>query len=114
MNSYQAFGYGQIMQPTSYSMPRIHGRPVSSVAEIGVGDVPTDGTTGWFPAHDGSCVWAKRWNANGSITTTRYVQEPMEVPNLADDGMAALEARIEALEAAVSKKKRKEAVVESD
>ena len=114
MNSYQTFGYGQMVQPSPYTMPRIHGRPVTSAAEIGIGDVPTDGSTGWFPAHDGSCVWAKRWNPNGSVTTLRYVPEPMEVPNLADDGMAALEARIEALEAAVAKKKRKEAVVEPD
>ena len=114
MNSYQTFGYGQMAQPTTYAIPRIHGRPVSSVGEIGVGDVPTDGSAGWVPAHDGSCVWSKRWNANGSISTLRYVPEPVELPNLEDDGVASLEARVSALEAALAKKKRKEAVIEPD
>lgn len=115
MNNYQMFGYGQTYQPQfqPYAPPRIHGRVVSSANEIGVGDVPTDGTTGWFPAYDGSCVWGKRWNPNGSIETICYRPEPVEVPNLADDGIAALTERVEALEAALAKKpKRKEAAVD--
>ena len=110
MNSYPMFGYGQTYQPPPYSPPRIHGRVVASVNEIGVGDVPTDGTTGWFPASDGSCVWGKRWNPNGSIETVRYTPEPMEAPSPADGGIADLRERVEALEAAMAKKqKRREA-----
>lgn len=107
MNNYQMYGYGQTYQPQfqPYAPPRIHGRVVSSANEIGVGDVPTDGTTGWFPAYDGSCVWGKRWNPNGTIQTVRYTPEPVEAPQ---DEMAGLVRKVEA------KLSGKEVVVESD
>lgn len=104
MNVFQPF-------PMFYAQPRLYGRMVSSANDISVGDIPTDGNWGWFPVFDGSCVWAKRWNANGTIETVKYVEELVQGPSSEDD----LRARIEALEAAVAKpKRRKEAVVEAD
>lgn len=107
MNSYQQYqGFGQ-----PYA-PRLVGRAVKSVAEVGVGEVPTDGTTGWFPAIDGSCVWGRKWSGNGTIETVRYVPEPREEP---EDKLAVLTERVAALEAALAKRpRRKEAVLEDD
>lgn len=107
MNSYQQYaGFGQPYPP------RLVGRAVKSVDEVGVGEVPTDGSAGWFPALDGSCVWSRRWNGNGTIVTTRYVPEPVSEPV---DELAELKERVAAIEAAVAKKaKRKEATVEDD
>lgn len=107
MSNYQHYsGFGQ-----QYA-PRIVGRAVQSVSEVGVGEVPTDGSAGWFPALDGSCVWSRRWNGNGTIETVRYVPEQVEEPV---DELAVLKGRVEALEAALAKKsKRKEPELESD
>ena len=107
MNNYQQYhGFGQ-----SYA-PRIVGRAVSSVAEVGVGEVPTDGSAGWFPALDGSCVWSKRWNGNGTIETVRFVPEKVEDPV---DELTVLKERVEALEASIAKKAtRKETDLEND
>ena len=94
--------------PQTYPQSRLNGREVASIAEVGVGDVATDGSMSWFPARDGSCVWGKRWNPNGTIQTVQYTPEPVEAPQ---DEMAGLIRRVEALEARLS---GKEAVVESD
>lgn len=102
----QQYGYSQQYQQ------RLAGRLVSSASDVGIGEVPTDGSRGWFPAHDGSCVWAKRWNANGTIETTRYVPEAADEPV---DELAVLKERVAALESAIAKKaKRKEAALEDD
>lgn len=106
MNSYQYQGFGQ-----PYS-PRLSGRIVKAITEIGVGEVPTDGSIGWFPAADASCVWAKKWSGNGTIETVRYVPEPREEP---EDKLAVLTERVAALESAIARKpKRKEAALEDD
>ena len=107
MYQYQQYqGYSQ-----QYA-PQLAGRAVQDVSQIGVGDVPTDGSTAWFPASDGSCVWARKWNGNGTIETVRYVPEPMPEPV---DELAALRERVEAVEAALAKKaKRKEAALEDE
>ena len=107
MNAFQQYqGYGQPFAP------RLVGRAVKSVADIGVVEVPTDGSTGWFPAVDGSCVWGKKWSGNGTIETVRYVPEPREEP---EDPLAVLTERVAALEAAISKKaKRREQADEDD
>lgn len=107
MNGNQMFGATMYGQPYP---PRIHGRIVSSLGEIGVCDVPTDGSMGWFPSHDGTCVWGKRWNPNGSIETVQYLPQPVERK---DDGLSELLQRVSALEAAMASQ-GKEAVLESD
>lgn len=53
----------------------IPGKMVSSFEEITVADVPQDGSLALFPKSDGSCVFGKVWNGNGSITDIRYVPE---------------------------------------
>ena len=74
--------------------PQMQGRTVASADEITVQEVPTDGTMGWFPAQDGSCVWGKRWTPDGSIVTVRYSPDsPTAEP--APDPVAALSARVD-------------------
>lgn len=102
----QQYGYAHQYQP------RLVGRVVASASDVGIGEVPTDGSSGWFPASDGSCVWAKRWSANGSIETTRYIPETVDEPV---DELSVLKDRVAALESAIAKKaKRKEAAGEDD
>lgn len=80
MYPYQPFQ--QPYQPAIPSMPQsmpiqttsgISGHLVGSHEEIQPNDVPMNGTAAYFPTQDGSVIYAKQWNPNGSITTIRYV-----------------------------------------
>lgn len=53
----------------------IPGKMVGNYEEITVADVPQDGSLALFPKSDGSCVFGKVWNGNGTITDIRYVPE---------------------------------------
>lgn len=48
-----------------------------------------NGSAAYFPTQDGSVIYAKQWNPNGTITTVRYLPETVESddvqqPTLAD------------------------------
>lgn len=87
-NPYQMSSFPQ--STTRPVFPPFPGRVVPSMDQITPGEVPTDGSVGWFPLQDGSAVIAKQWQQDGSISTTRYVpeatpaaptQDPLEVIN---------------------------------
>lgn len=61
--------YSQQMQQ------RVPGKMIQSPNDIMPGDVPMNGTPCFFPMADGSAVFAKAWNADGTITTMRFVPE---------------------------------------
>ena len=71
----------------------IAGRTVGSVDEIAVQDVPTDGSTAWFPMADGSAVIGKRWTPDGNILTMRYVAEATDQQPAADP-VAQLDSKV--------------------
>lgn len=92
-------------QPYFQQPPRgISGRVVASLAEVNVNDVPNDGSFGWFPALDGSHVWAKRWRADGTIETLAFVPEAVPEPEPAKNPNDEIIARLEAIEATLRKK----------
>lgn len=97
--------YGQIATPR----PALSGRMVASDAEIVPNDVPTDGSTGYFPARDGSCIYAKAWSNDGTIRTVRYTPEPQPEPAADGPTLAEIAARVDALERASKAKSRKKA-----
>lgn len=65
-------------QQSSMSVNKINGRVVNSLEEISPGEVAMDGSVSIFPFLDGSCVYTKNWNSNGSISTVKYVPETIE------------------------------------
>lgn len=79
-----------IPTPTAAPIQGISGRIISSFDEIAPNDVPMDGTTAYFPMKDGSTIFARAWNRDGSIATVRYapvadVQDDVQQgPTLAD------------------------------
>lgn len=83
------------MQP--HVQPGITGRVVSSLNEIQVQEVPTDGTVAWFPAQDGSCIYGKRWTPDGNITTMRFVPEAVEATPSQPDPFQVINDRISEL-----------------
>lgn len=65
-----------ITDPTLFAQtaPKVlPGHMVERLEDITVGDVPIDGSLGLFPQKDGSCIYAKSWNADGTIKTMRFV-----------------------------------------
>lgn len=78
-NGMYGFQQPQMQQQFQTYQPRqIQGRMVTSPDEITVQEVPSDGSMALFPSADGSCIYGKRWESNGSISTFVYVQQQME------------------------------------
>ena len=77
MPSYQQppqFQQPQMQQPQPFVPIQIHGHTIKDEnTEIAPNDVPMDGTVSLFPTEDYSCIFAKHWNKDGKITTTKYV-----------------------------------------
>ena len=117
--AYQGFqqAYQQAMPQSQpiYQQPKgLSGRTVASVADVTPSEVTMDGTVSWFPAADGSMVWAKAWAPDGTIRTTTYAPvTPEPAPAQGEAANPVLEGileRLTAIEAALApKKKRKEA-----
>lgn len=76
---YQMYNQPSYQPQTNYnSQPTqkpLVGRYINNPNDITVNEVPTDGSIGLFPQTDGSCVYGKVWNANGTITTIKYIPE---------------------------------------
>lgn len=50
----------------------IAGRTVQSVEQITANEVPMDGSLAFFPRQDMTEIYAKQWNADGTIKTVIY------------------------------------------
>lgn len=61
----------QIMQ--NQNRIPIFGRMIGNVSEIVPNEVPMDGSVSFFPQSDYSCIYAKKWNTDGTIQTIKFV-----------------------------------------
>lgn len=83
----RAIDYQQNM-PNTYQQNQIvqgiNGKIIAEMSQITANDVPMDGSVAFFPKHDLSEVYAKSWNADGTIRTVTYKpvldNEPKNVP----------------------------------
>lgn len=80
----------------TYSFP---GRPVSGEEEIKANEVPMDGTLCLFPKKDLSVIYAKAWNAQGTIDTVSYIPQKRDVPKEPDPYQQEILNRLTSLEA---------------
>lgn len=78
----QQYGFQQPYQTQSVTnqfgsrgVSMIQGRMVANPEEIMPSEVPMDGSVSFFPQSDCSCVYAKVWNADGTIKTFKFVPE---------------------------------------
>lgn len=71
------FGQQAQQQPTQQQnfFGGLPGRVVSGPQEIKMNEIPMDGTVAFFPASDGSAIYAKCWNSNGGIDTYKFNPE---------------------------------------
>lgn len=89
MNGNQFYGQmpgnaGQVyqrpaMQPqqmfTQQMQPNVFGKMIQAPTDIMPGDIPMNGTPCFFPMQDGSAIYMKAWNADGTINTMRFLPE---------------------------------------
>lgn len=92
-SNFQSYQNQVVPQIPQYSaqlaQPSLTGRTIGSHEEISAADVPQTGTPAYFPTQDGTVIFAKKWNPDGSITTLRYVpatdvQNEVQQPTLFD------------------------------
>lgn len=83
----------------------INGKIIAEISQITANDVPMDGSVAFFPKQDLSEVYAKSWNADGTIRTVTYKpvldNEPKNVPT--DTEKLKCELSDEATEGIMSK-----------
>ena len=115
-NPYQVPMYGQVQQPPMPQLSNLQqsqamaqqpvqtnqngslfGRVVGNLNEIVPDDVPRDGSIGLFPQRDYSCIFAKQWNNDGSISTIKFIPEmtqpePVQTSQFENDVMARLDS----------------------
>lgn len=65
----------QLAPQTGQGNVSIAGRVISDPNSIAPQEVPMDGRVSVFPMSDNSAIFVKRWNANGTIETIRFVPE---------------------------------------
>ena len=69
----------QTPQQPQFVPIQIHGHTIKDEnTEIAPNDVPMDGTVSLFPTENYSCIFAKHWNKDGKITTTKFVPVPVD------------------------------------
>lgn len=94
---------------TQTQVPVLPGRMVQSPNDIMPDEVPMNGSLSVFPLEDTSAIYAKCWTDNG-IISVRYIPEKQvmeqrpQVAAIPEDFKQAVFARLDAIEAAVSKK----------
>lgn len=64
-----------IAQPQVAPRSGISGRIVDNIEDVTANEVPLDGSVALFPSSNGSQIFAKAWNGNGTISTVRYVPD---------------------------------------
>ena len=62
----------QMSLPNQQMQMGINGKIVPAVENITANDVPMDGSVAFFPRQDMSEIYAKSWNADGTIKTVIY------------------------------------------
>ena len=80
-NPVQRFQEQQLPQQPVQQIPQqqnlqiqagINGRMVAAVEQIAANDVPMDGSVAFFPKQDLTEIYAKSWNADGTIRTLTF------------------------------------------
>lgn len=75
---YQQPQYQQYIQQVQNTLP---GRIVDDIATVGANEVPMDGSKAVFMKSDGTMMYVRQWQPNGTISTVAYKPyiEPKEV-----------------------------------
>lgn len=93
----------------------IRGKFADSPSAITPQDVPMDGSVGVYPIRDGSAIYIKAWQQDGTIKTIKYIPED-SVPELSRKitTLEDLEERVKKLESLNRKTSKKKEEVEDE
>lgn len=93
----------QIPTPVVQSIP---GHIVNGMNDIVPNDVPMDGSCSFFPVSDGSAIYVKAWNSNGTIQTVKYVPEtiPDQVVDTSTTTLDEVMKKLNSIEAKLGRK----------
>ena len=91
-NSYYPYQYQQPRYDLQQNQPLfkpqqqagLNGKVVQAVEQITANDVPMDGSVAVFPKQDMSEIYAKSWNADGTIRTIVYKPYTASQPDVAN------------------------------
>ena len=72
MNFLQSYQQSLQQQPMPQQIVGINGRIVQAVETINPNEVPMDGSVAFFPKQDLTEIYAKSWNADGTIRTLTF------------------------------------------
>lgn len=74
--------YYQPVNMNTYAMPMVYGRMVNSEADILPNQIPNDGSASYFPSSDGSKIYFRAWQQDGTIMKKTYIltEEPVAQP----------------------------------
>ena len=72
MNFLQNYQQSLQQQPMPQQIAGINGRIVQAVENINANEVPMDGSVAFFPKQDLTEIYAKSWNADGTIRTLTF------------------------------------------
>lgn len=61
-----------ISQPDQNRAVGLQGRTVANISEITAQDLPMNGTPALFPLADGSAVYSRSWQGDGTVKTIEY------------------------------------------
>lgn len=94
---FQPFNYYPGMQAPQFpTMPQqqhqpqqaagIQGRTVGNISEVTAQDVPMNGTAALFPLSDGTAIFSRSWQPDGTVRTVEYrpVQSDQEEQPMVD------------------------------
>lgn len=96
---------------TPYNAPQSIARLVGDFNEVTVGDIPTNGTPGFFIKNDYSQIQARRWSDDGRIISMNYVLETTPGEEKRDPFAEILE-RLDAIDDKLPTRKKKETAEE--
>lgn len=98
----------QTPQQPQFVPVQIHGHTIKDEnTEIAPNDVPMDGTVSLFPTENYSCIFAKHWNKDGKITTTKFVPVPMDEDYIPTPGFEdEMRSRMDELKQLIQQERR--------
>lgn len=77
--AYPAPYSGQSLMPTAVQLPnQLRCKYINGLEDVTPNDVPMDGSSSFFPLNDGSTIYVKRWNSDGTIKTVKYTRDAEE------------------------------------
>lgn len=110
MQNYNLDIYGRPIMATPINNQvrtnQILGKFISSPNDILPNEVPMDGSVGIFPSTDGSCILAKHWNSDGTITTIRFIPEVVVSNEQKPDLMSEITDRLDRIEKMLSSRQK--------